>query len=262
MPALKQDSLDKICRLVGLPPMRVGEPGSSVPVEMFYGVARAFGVEVGGRMPEMGEAIAAAAGLPWEQRCDSRHTPSRGGSTVTAHGMERLAQAVVVLQAGPTSEARGAEVGQRYVEARGGVEGDKLLVRHDLALLDKATKAHAATQNELAGFLRAAGLDPRSPVSDEPLFDLAWGHAHGLAVCEVKTITTENARQQTRLAIGQLAEYRWRLEGVGPINLVIATNAPLPDAQRALCSSLEITTTLPASFAVDLNDLIAVPGPS
>lgn len=79
---LKQASLDRICKRLGLPPMVVST-GSSVPSDMFIGAALQFGLNAHGAMPQLGKRIAEAAGLTWTEACDSTHSPSGGGSTVT-----------------------------------------------------------------------------------------------------------------------------------------------------------------------------------
>lgn len=45
-------------------------------------------------MPEIGEAIARKAKLPWTASCDSRASRSGGGSTVTAEGLEVMVRAL------------------------------------------------------------------------------------------------------------------------------------------------------------------------
>jgi hypothetical protein len=67
--------------------------GSSIPSELFEGLAERFGVSPGS-MPEVGEAVVALAGGRWDDSCDSRGSVSGGGSTVTAIGLERIIAAV------------------------------------------------------------------------------------------------------------------------------------------------------------------------
>lgn len=88
----KQESVDVLCRLMDLEPMRLGV-GSSIPSGLFDSMARRFGVQPGS-MPEIGEALAKQAGVGWDGSCDSRSSISRGGSTVRAIGLERLVEAV------------------------------------------------------------------------------------------------------------------------------------------------------------------------
>ena len=89
----KQDALDDLCRLIGLPPHSVGE-GSSLPSEVFVAAAKHVGVSSAGSMPEVCERIAAKAGERWGPACDSRGSTSGGGSTVTLAGLEMLIRAI------------------------------------------------------------------------------------------------------------------------------------------------------------------------
>jgi hypothetical protein len=89
---LKQDSVDNLCRALGLPGMTLGV-GSSIPSELFEALAERFGVTMGS-MPEIGEALVGLAGGRWDDSCDSRGSVSGGGSTVTAVGLERINAAV------------------------------------------------------------------------------------------------------------------------------------------------------------------------
>ena len=88
----KQDVLDDICDLVGIPRQAVST-GSSLPSEVFVAAARATGVPVGS-MPEICEAIVCRAGLSYSSDFDSRATPSGGGSTVTLVGLQALRTAL------------------------------------------------------------------------------------------------------------------------------------------------------------------------
>ena len=81
----KQDLLDALCRRLGVPTQPVGV-GSSLPSDVFEVLAERAGVPKGS-MPEIGEAVAGAAGLVWTADCDSRGTLSGGGSTVTREGL-------------------------------------------------------------------------------------------------------------------------------------------------------------------------------
>lgn len=91
----KQDLLNDLCEALGLPREPIGV-GSSPPSRVFEAAARAAGVRVGS-MPEIGEAIAARAGLDWGPDCDSRGSVSGGGSTVTREGLAAMVKAVRLL---------------------------------------------------------------------------------------------------------------------------------------------------------------------
>jgi hypothetical protein len=62
-------------------------------------------------------------------------------------------------------------------------------------------------QDRLADVLRRRGVDPRSPGSWQPQFDLAFEHAGRCFVVEVKSGDPVSA-QQVRLGAGQVLEYR------------------------------------------------------
>lgn len=79
--------------------------------------------------------------------------------------------------------------------------------------IDRGTTAHKETEKALAGALRKAGLQPRSPKQElgDPKFDIAWrDDVNGVGVAyigEVKSLTEENETWQIRLAIGQVLDY-------------------------------------------------------
>jgi hypothetical protein len=91
----KQDLLDQLCQLLAVPRESVGR-GSSLPSHVFDLAARRAGVRPGS-MPEVGERIARKAGLTWGPDCDSRGTPSAGGSTVTREGLSVMNKALGML---------------------------------------------------------------------------------------------------------------------------------------------------------------------
>jgi hypothetical protein len=92
----KQDILNDICDELGIPRHAVGV-GSSLPSEVFEQAALRGRVPVRS-MPEIGEALADAAGLAWGRDCDSRDSLSGGGSTVTADGLRVMLKALRVLR--------------------------------------------------------------------------------------------------------------------------------------------------------------------
>lgn len=92
----KQELLDALCLRLGLPTHPIGV-GSSLPSEVFEVLAETAGVPKGS-MPEIGEAVATKAGLPWTADCDSRGTLSGGGSTVTREGLVVINRALDKLK--------------------------------------------------------------------------------------------------------------------------------------------------------------------
>ena len=269
----KQESLDALTELLGLEPMLVGDPGSSIPSELFYAIGRTFGIELNGQMPLMGEAIARAAGLDWPysidlpaaERCDSRETPSGGGSTVTRLGMVRLREAVEILLQRAASEQPAAPVppgeafGRRYVEAVGGIEAEPKILERDWEELDRATRSHARIQNDLADLLRSRGIEPASPrPSVDPAFDIGWMCTRGRVICEVKSSTMRNIVQQVRLGLGQVLEYRSiaMSQSDAAVTAVLLVEGEPSERQRRTCRSVDVVLASRVSLADDLAHLI------
>ncbi len=69
--------------------------------------------------------------------------------------------------------------------------------------IERGTKGHADTQNALANFLQARGLDPRKSAATEPDFDLAWLVGETVFVAEVKSTTNDNEEHQLRLDLAR-----------------------------------------------------------
>src|SRR5689334_7627258 len=88
----KQDLLNELCDLLGVPREPIGE-GSSLPSGVFEAAARRAGLRMSS-MPQVGRDISRLAGLPWGPECDSTGSLSGGGSTVTAVGLRTLIDAL------------------------------------------------------------------------------------------------------------------------------------------------------------------------
>jgi len=91
----KQDELNLLCDQLGVPRAPIGV-GSSLPSDVFEAVRLRFSLRARS-MPEIAEAAAREAGLPWRPEYDSRGTVSGGGSTVTLEGLAQLNRAVSTL---------------------------------------------------------------------------------------------------------------------------------------------------------------------
>jgi len=258
----KQEALNRLCLILGAEPMELST-GSTIPAEVFYLAARRAGVAPEGSMPEIGEAVAHAAGLVWGTDCDSRDTPSGGGSTVTLVGMNRLIDALERLKPAPPPPGPGpGPFGQPYIEAHGGIEAPEAFFTRNWDALDRATRAHAALQNELAAFVRSRGLETLTPrLGIDPGFDIGWRCSRGLVVAEVKTVTDQNRRQQVRLGLGQILDYRWHVAQVQPDAVlgVLATNDPMTEVESSFCGASGITTTWPDVFSESLAELLEAP---
>jgi len=95
----KETEIAHIARLVNIPNPGIGV-GSSVSKALFDGVCKYFSLDATGTMPDQAERIVTAAGFHYDAaQFDSRHTPSRGGSTVTLEGLRAIRAAVEKLRA-------------------------------------------------------------------------------------------------------------------------------------------------------------------
>lgn len=116
----------------------------------------------------------------------------------------------------------------------------------DIDALERATKRHMELQDRLADELSSRGVEPRSPASWEPQFDLAFEHSGIAFIVEVKT-GDPVAPQQVRLGVGQLLEY-CHLETTKialEVRPVLLLEAKPPDPWYALSGDLGIAI-LPA----------------
>jgi hypothetical protein len=116
--------------------------------------------------------------------------------------------------------------------------------------VDRGLQGHASTQDALADFLRGQGLDPRSPVGDEPEFDLAWVRDGTTFVAEVKSLVIANEERQLRLGLGQVLRYRQRLSGGNGrvIAVLVPERRPSEGNWEDLCNELGILLVWPGSF--------------
>jgi hypothetical protein len=143
----------------------------------------------------------------------------------------------------PTAPAA-PTLGAAYREAEvSTLPGEREPFTVDPALVERGLKGHADTQNELARVLRAAGIEPRSRLPEEPNFDLAWEANGTVFVAEVKSITEQNEEGQLRLGLGQVLRNRHRLRGLGHAHVVavlVPERAPRDPAWNDLCQELGI----------------------
>jgi hypothetical protein len=130
------------------------------------------------------------------------------------------------------------------------VERDPFSV--DPAVVERGLVGHAATQNALAAAVQSAGLEPRSPRSTEPTFDLAWARQGVAYVAEVKSTTALNEERQLRLGLGQVLRYRGllRTRWHGDVKAVLVPERdPRDESWRQLCDDLGVILTSPPEFA-------------
>lgn len=204
----KGDALRRIGDLLGYK-FDLSE-GSTIPSALFTAATARAGVADDGSMPVRGERVVRKAGLDWDRKCDSRGAPSGGGSTVTLTGLNRLLEALMKLGVNtpsPPAQDVGETFGNPYREQIGGIGAEPVELTKDWDALDEATREHMELQNSLANYARFLGIEPRSPRSAEPAFDVAWEFGQTTVVVEVKSVSDANHRQQARLGIGQVLEY-------------------------------------------------------
>lgn len=120
----------------------------------------------------------------------------------------------------------------------------------DPAIVERATRGHALTQNVAANFLRTRGILPRSPSSGEPDFDLAWEADEVVFVAEVKSITNRNEERQLRMGIGQVLQYRYQLGQLlerEVVAAIVAEREP-PAFWISFCDSLGVRVAWPGAL--------------
>jgi hypothetical protein len=190
------------------------------------------------------------SGLKIDAAARSRNA-GRDVFIITEDEFDRLCGGIA-LSTAESAAARSrfpSEVGVPYRPApRGRRRQGTLMV--DMDAIDRATREHHATTNLLAQAIRDAGLEPLSPYSQSPAFDIAWKHKGVSWVVEVKSVTAESERQQTRLGIGQVLEYAFRLRRDGHrVRPVLAlSRTPTRQDTAELCKELGITLCSPTTF--------------
>lgn len=120
----------------------------------------------------------------------------------------------------------------------------------DPALKERALEAHRRTQDALAAEIENHGNTPRSPVSGEPDFDIAWIEGDVIYVVEVKSLTKKNEEKQLRYGLGQVLRYRHRLSAAGTeVKAILAVERePSDEGWKELALALEIRLVWPGRF--------------
>ena len=118
----------------------------------------------------------------------------------------------------------------------------------DPALVERASRAHASTQNALAHYIIELGLTPSSPNADEPNYDLAWRTTEDLYVAEVKSLSSSNEEKQLRLGLGQVLRYRDKLsrQQSHPVKAVLMVERePADSTWLGLCTGVGVLLLWP-----------------
>ncbi len=209
--------------------------------------------------PHLAGAIVEHAGLKWGSSCFST------GNTITAEGLERVLAAVTMTKdgrrAGSSDAHRAENVGVSYRTASAHVDAPPRELVADWANLDKATREHSDLQNEIAAALRSRSLEPQSPGLGEPQYDLVWRLPDGrVFVCEVKSAKSSNKSQQFRLGLGQVLEYRYRLEDAFGLMVVPVLAVTTADSlSREVCERESVGLIERSTLATDLDHVLGDP---
>jgi transcriptional regulator with XRE-family HTH domain len=125
--------------------------------------------------------------------------------------------------------------------------------------LERAVRAHARLQNAVADAFLAAGVDPRSPLPDEPGFDVACFTPGGaLIVVEVKSCTPGNLELQLRLGLGQVLRYAQQLRVRYPaVRAALAVEMSPPDGWAELLEGLGVALIAQDALEADIARLLA-----
>jgi hypothetical protein len=128
----------------------------------------------------------------------------------------------------------------------------------DIAELDRATKRHMELQDRLADALRKHDIEPRSPASWQPKFDLAFEYGERRFVVEVKSGNPVGT-QQARLGAGQVLEYRHLLsdDGSTKVEPVLLLEAGPPFPWETLAGEVGLRLLRADSLEESLSALIS-----
>lgn len=96
--SIKQGVCDEICSLIGAPqvPLSTGSTELKRLMVMIDG-RLGLGLDLNESKPVLCEQIAIIGSETWDDRCDSRDTPSGGGSTITLFGLLTLRDACATI---------------------------------------------------------------------------------------------------------------------------------------------------------------------
>jgi len=122
----------------------------------------------------------------------------------------------------------------------------------DPNVIDRGRRGHAVTQNALADSVEAHEWQALKCGSGDPDFDLAWYRGATAYVAEVKSLTDVNETRQLRLGLGQVLEYRYRLEqrGVTTRGVLAVEKQPSDPSWVGICARSEVLLVWPATFSL------------
>jgi len=116
--------------------------------------------------------------------------------------------------------------------------------------LDRALAVHHELAQQLDAIAKQHGLDVVHGDASLP-FDLGWKDEGAFWVVEIKSLNATNEVHQLRYGIGQLLEYRLRLEEhCHVVRSVLAVERPPSDPRwLKICRAAGIDLVWPATFA-------------
>lgn len=125
---------------------------------------------------------------------ERKKTNGRSISTATPTIVSRLSE--------KTAFRPGRNVGEFKANAEASADPAQRLL-----LLEKATRGHARALDALASILSRAGYEPYEQIGGFDLLVETGSMGH---LFEIKTWRPENLKEQIRIGVAQLYEYRWR----------------------------------------------------
>jgi hypothetical protein len=120
----------------------------------------------------------------------------------------------------------------------------------DPIVVDRALAAHAQTQNALADWVAARGLEPMSSFSRSLDFDLGWVESEVFYVAEIKSLPHVRESGQLRLGLGQVLHYQALLEEAGRTvrPILVVEREPAEGRWIGLCAAHGVTLVWPGEF--------------
>lgn len=231
-----------IADLLGIPEMQ-GSAGpwmsaqGTVMAEWVKLVAERLGVPYSDKVSTM-RALVETVGRTWDPATmASTMTQSQGGGNISTPAFRAL------LEGLETSEATSALAGYQWADES--LVYQAPLGMANLDLQERASRAHAVTQNLLASWLLDRGYEPLSPLSSQPAFDLAWQEENGLVVAEVKSLPESQELPQLRLGLGQALDYAFVL-GARPV--LVVERQPNVRRWQDVCASRGVALAWPGAF--------------
>jgi hypothetical protein len=258
----KQEVYTGLLKFLGLPDEELG-PGGKEHKPFLDKAARRFGL-AGARDTKQGLArrLVERAGLGWNEDYWSR------GQTLTTKGLRAILAAMRVLSAEeedrstspPDSLEETRRPGAEYQYREGGIRDPNRIrvLEYDLKALDRSSRAHQLLERRVADFARSRGHRPHHALPPrDPDFDVGWEHPAGYVVVEVKSAHDTNRRQQLRLGLGQVLEYRHILRRrMKDVRAVIAFGAGVEQWERDSCSEAGVLLAAEPSLEADLGAVV------